>query len=420
MPKKLKSYLDDDEFRAKRVFLKFENKQNNFYKGPAGYKRAIKKSNYFSSQEQYKKNTQVIVKITGNDGTFKKLKSHIRYITRNGEIGVYTSFGEIISGKENLKEIWDNFNKDGYRIPTEKELFTNCQKEKRETLHLVFSMKDYTNASMDQIRLAAMETIKQKYPNNYFVLAMHNDTAHPHCHLVLKTRDVFGRRIDPKKKDLDDLRKNFVLELNKLGVEASTRIKHKYDDKEQEINTNIITVSDKNLWSKNKQNHHKPHYYQIVSFGQANYKFNPANESSYYVRYRTSKGKDIDIWANDLERVVTENNLKIGEYARLAITGEQAYEKTIYDKKTKRSYKKTIYKKTWDISVEGRAEKILKPLKKFSKPMYEIINNAASAEIENNVEKLVVADNAPSLSSNKIHKIQSSTHEVKNKNFEME
>ena len=32
MPKKLKSYLDDDEFRAKRVFLKFENKQNNFYK----------------------------------------------------------------------------------------------------------------------------------------------------------------------------------------------------------------------------------------------------------------------------------------------------------------------------------------------------------------------------------------------------
>ena len=125
MPKKLKSYLDDDEFRAKRVFLKFENKQNNFYKGPAGYKRAIKKSNYFSSQEQYIKNTQVIVKITGNDGTFEKLKSHIRYITRNGEIGVYTSFGEIISGKENLKEIWDNFNKDGYRITTEKELFTN-------------------------------------------------------------------------------------------------------------------------------------------------------------------------------------------------------------------------------------------------------------------------------------------------------
>ena len=419
MPKKLKSYLDDDEFRAKRVFLKFENKQNNFYKGPAGYKRAIKKSNYFSSQEQYIKNTQVIVKITGNDGTFEKLKSHIRYITRNGEIGVYTSFGEIISGKENLKEIWDNFNKDGYRIPTEKELFTNCQKEKRETLHLVFSMKDYTNASMDQIRLAAMETIKQKYPNNYFVLAMHNDTAHPHCHLVLKTRDVFGRRIDPKKEDLDDLPKNFVLELNKLGVEACTRIKHKYDDKGQEINTNIITVSDKNLWSKNKQNQHKPHYYQIVSFGQANYKFNPANESSYYVRYRTSKGKDIDIWANDLERVVTENNLKIGEYARLAITGEQAYEKTIYDKKTKRSYKKTIYKKTWDISVEGRAEKILKPLKKFSQPKYETIKKAEILAVHDYTANIVTADNAPSLDT-KTQKIKPSTHEIKKSNFEMD
>lgn len=419
MSKKIKSYLDDDEFKAKRVFLKFENKQNNFYKGPAGYKRAAKKSAYFMSGNQYKRNTQIIVKITGNDGTFEKLKSHIRYITRNGEIGVYTSYDEMIIGKENLKEIWDSFNQDGYRIPTEKELFTNCQKEKRETLHIVFSMKDYTNASMVQIRLAAMETIQQKYPNNYFVLAMHNDTAHPHCHLILKTRDTFGKRIDPKKKDLDDLRKGFVLELNKLGVDATTKIKRKYDNQGQEVNSNIITSSDKNYWTRNKQNQHKPHHYQIVSYGKANYKFDESNEPSFYVLYRTSKGKDIDVWANDLERVVSESNLQIGEYARLAITGEEAYQKTIYDKKTKTSYKKTIYKKTWDISVEGRAEKILKPLKKFSQPKYETIKKAEILAVHDYTANIVTADNAPSLDT-KTQKIKPSTHEIKKSNFEMD
>lgn len=419
MSKKIKSYLDDDEFKAKRVFLKFENKQNNFYKGPAGYKRAAKKSVYFMSGNQYKRNTQIIVKITGNDGTFEKLKSHIRYITRNGEIGVYTSFGEMISGKENLKEIWNSFNQDGYRIPSEKELFTNCQKEKRETLHLVFSMKDYTNASMEQIRLAAMETIHQKYPNNYFVIAMHNDTAHPHCHLVLKARDIFGKRINPRKKDLDDLRKTFVLELNKLGVEATTKIKRKYDKNGQEMNQKITTISDRNYWAKIKQNQHKPHHYQIISYGKANYKFDENNEPSFYVRYRTSKGKDIDVWANDLERVVADSNLQIGEYARLAITGEEAYQKTIYDKKTKTSYKKTIYKKTWDVSVEDRAEKILNPLKKFSSSKYEIIKKDDIVNKNTDIKKIITTGDTISL-DNKTQKIQPKIHKLKNNKFEID
>lgn len=418
MSKKIKSYLDDDEFKAKRVFLKLENKQNTFYKGPAGYKKAAKKAAYFMSGDQYKRNTQVIVKITGNDGTFEKLKAHIKYVTRNGEIAVHTSFGEIISGKENLKEILNSFNQDGYKIPSEKELFTNCQKQKRETLHLVFSMKDYANASTEQIRIATMETISKKYPNNYFVIAKHNDTAHPHCHLILKTRDIFGKRIDLRKKDLDDLRKTFVLELNKLGIEATTKIKRKYDKDGQEINQKIITASDKNYWAKVKQNQHKPHHYQIISYGKANYKFDENNKPSFYVRYRTSKGKDIDIWANDLQRVVSESNLQIGEYARLAITGEEAYQKMIYDKKTKTNYQKIVYKKIWDISVEGRAEKILNPLKKFSSSKYKTIKNVDIVNKDGDIKKIVTADNAISL--DKAQKIKPSTHEIKKRNFEID
>ena len=399
MARIIKSYLDEDFFQARKVFIKLENKQKNYKKGPAYFTKVAKKNEYFSSGEQYKKNTQVVVKITGCDGTFDKLKSHIRYISRHGEVTVFTAYGEAINGRENLKQIWDSFNDCEYKIPSKKELETNAQKEQRETIHLVFSMKDYTNATNEQIAKAAMATIGSKYPDNYFVLASHNDTAHPHTHLVLKVRDTFGNRINPKKKDLDELRKNFVLELNKLGVDATTKIKRKYDKNGEEVNKNIITESDRNMWARNRANIHKPHHYKIVSYGRANYKFDETNEPSFYVRYRTSKGKDIDIWANDLERVVTTNNLKIGDYARLAITGEEAYQKKIYDKKTKSYYQKTVYKKTWDVSIEGKNEKIQKPLKKFTKSKYEVLKEPHIMVVEQNKQNENIADTAPKIIS---------------------
>ena len=185
-------------------------------------------------------------------------------------------------------------------IPKTSEIKSLSLRGKRETLNLVFSMKDHKLAPGNKIKTAATQVIKKKYPDNYFVIAVHNDTDNPHCHICLKISDNFGVRINPNKKDLADLRKSFTLELNRLGIEATATIKRRVGEREI-----------------------KPHYYEVVSFGEANYKFDENGEKSYYVQYKTGSGKLVDIWSKDLQRVIEENNIHTGEFVRFAITGEE-------------------------------------------------------------------------------------------------
>ena len=102
------------------------------------------------------------------------------------------------------------------------------------------------------------------------------------------------------------MREKFAENLRDLGVEAvATKKKGK--------------VIENYYYDSTK---HKAHHYEVVDFGKAPYKFNQDNQESFFVRYRTSKGKEIDIWADDLERVVAENDIHIGEYVRFAIVDE--------------------------------------------------------------------------------------------------
>lgn len=345
----------DDEWRAKRVFEKTKKIQSS----TGAYRLKNKFKNYFNNGS---KNTEVLVKITGSSSSFEKMKSHLKYISRNGELELISSDGEIYKGKDELKEACESYDR-FVKIPRQSEINKLGLKEKRETINLVFSMKDHSLAPTNKIKIAAIRAIKNYYPENHFLLAAHNDTDNPHCHICLKMTDNFGKRINPNKNDLADLRKSFALELNKLGVEAKATMRQR-------------------SYSLNKEEA-KQHYYEIVSFGEANYKFQDDAEPSYYVKYKTKNGKIVDIWSKDLERVIIENKIHVGERARFAITGEEPVVvsfrnrvKKVDDKgKTYYEYenaKKISYRKTWDVSVLGRAEKELKPLIKFSKPHYEI------------------------------------------------
>lgn len=365
---------EDDIWKAKKVWRHFEKKQKSTY----SY-RNKKKYIIVSSKSRPKKNTEVVVKITGSSKNYGALKAHLRYISRNGNIPVMNENGEVFNGKEELKDLYQSYN-NYYKIPTEKFLQDNSLKERRETLNIVFSMKDFDNAPVKKIQKAAINTIKKKYPHNYFVIAMHNDTDNPHCHLSLKITDNFGKRINPKKADLNDLRKEFALELNKLNVEATATIRRR-------INTRTNEELEQNIYIKDEYNNekingkkHKAHHYKVVDYGRANYKFDPKGEDSFYVRYRTSKGKDIEIWSKDLERVVAENNVLPNDYCRFVITGEEQLvfrTKQIIERDEKRYLQdviKTAYKKSWDVSIEGKNEKELKPLKEFTPTKTEVLN----------------------------------------------
>lgn len=376
--KRLKNFWDDDEWRAKRVFTNLDKKQRTYIDSPtkfkATYSTSYNKSNFF-----IKSNPQVVMKITSSSSNFDKLKAHIKYISRNGTLNVFTSDGEIYKGKENLYKLCATFNASMYEIPTARDLFLLNKKEKRETFNMVFSMKDYANAPLEKIKEASMKAIAEKYPNNYFVVAMHSDTDNPHCHLCLKAVDDYGKRVNIRKIDLDDIRRNFALELRKLGVEASTKIYHKYSvNSGKEINKNIYMGNALKQYGIK----HKAHYYRVISFGRAHFNFDEREKESYYVRYRTNKGKDINIWSDDLERVIKENNVMPNEFARFVIVGEKELKFNVFDKKSKKYYEKTTYKKIWDVSIENRLEKPLKPIQMSRTTFKEISESTDNKHIK--------------------------------------
>ena len=109
MSRRLKTYLDDDNFfKAKKVWSEFERKQGKYFNSPQSFKDKIW-NNYISSKgfitQKFNKaqrdyttklltkksgyNSQVLIKITGADKNFNQLKNHIKYISRDELLDVF-------------------------------------------------------------------------------------------------------------------------------------------------------------------------------------------------------------------------------------------------------------------------------------------------------------------------------------------
>ena len=373
----------DDEFKAKKVWVDFQRHQNS----STGYKLKSQISkNKQKTSVKHTLNSEVVIKITGASKDFGNLKAHLRYISRNGELEVFSKENEIFQGKQSLKDLANSFN-DFYEILSEKELEKLDKKPKREALHIVFSMKGVMKTPVDKIKKAAEQTIKELYPHHYFVLAMHQDTDNPHCHMVLKMVGNDGIRINPNKADLANMRELFATRLRELGIKATaTRKSMAFGE-----------IKPKEYQGKE----HKAHHYKIVDFGKAHFEFNENNDMSYYVKYSTPKGKEITIWAKDLERVINENSIQRGEYCRFAIVAETPREIRLKDKNNPTVfYTKVCYEKKWDVSVEGRLERVLNPLKIFTKSTFKT-HNTSSNSLQEQVKNEHTAQNTSSFSPSK-------------------
>lgn len=346
--------FDDEELRAKKVFTKIENASKNSYN--------YKKKNYTTNKnDNNPRGKEAVIKITGNTKNLDAFKRHIEYITRDYELPLYDDEGNIYEGKDEIKEYIELYNIDG-AIP---EYEHSRKKERREVLNFVFSMKEHHTTPKEKLIEAVIKSVKEKYPNNPSCFSFHGDTDNPHIHCDLKIQDINGKRIDVKIADLHKLRQDYAKNLRDLGIEAyATRRYEKYDK-----DKNINIVQDKNLTGANEEKI-KNHHYEVVEFGKAKYKFDETAKDSFYVKYKSTKGEIIDIWSEDLERVVKENDIKVGEHARFKIIDKSPVEvqQKRFNKKTKKwtIYKKTAFKNVWDCSIQGRAEKDLKMASKTS------------------------------------------------------
>ena len=284
---------------------------------------------------------------------------------------MYDNDGNKYEGKDEIKDYIDMYNFDN-AIPDYDE---SIYKERREVLNFVFSMKEQNTTPKDKLMEAVIKSVKEKYPNNPACFSFHGDTDNPHIHCDLKIQSLDGKRIDVKIADLHKLRQEYAKNLRDLGIEAYATRKYEKYDKDKNINLDTTTVQDKNLTGAGGDKI-KNHHYEVVEFGKAKYKFDEKAKDSFYVKYKTTKDEIIDIWGEDLERVVKENDVKVGEFVKFKVTDKTPVEVQTkkLNKKTNKwtVYKKTALKNVWDCSILGRAEKDLKMVsdKENRKPIY--------------------------------------------------
>lgn len=362
----------DDEVVARKVFTKIENASklplNYINKNRDKYTKDIK-TGKLVSKNMFRKNTEVVVKITSGSKNSQALSRHIDYISRKGNVELITNDFDKYIGEDEILEVKRIFKNEGAPIP----LYKEGAKEKRHTINMVFSMKEHFTTPKEKLQQATIISLKKIYPNNFFVVAFHGDTDNPHCHICLKIADKNGKRINPKKADLANLRAEFAKALNELGVEAKATKKQREVEINQEFSVKLNTNNEINQAPKIKM-----HYYQIMDFGEANYQFSTDKNAkkSYYVSYKTKKGITT-IWGQDLERVVKENKVLRGEYARFKIVGQEEYE---IKRKAKINNKwqevvKTLKKSVWDVSVIGREKELKQITKKYKITHDKGVNN---------------------------------------------
>jgi len=163
---------------------------------------------------------EVMVKISGfgrGKGVLNALNyvSHRKELDENGvertvELEAELRDGERISGKEALKELYE-----GWRSIEERH-----HPRRRDTMNLVLSMPPGTNRDLvtEASRRFARETFAA---NHEYLLVTHRDDDHSHTHVIVRMKGDDGKRLDPRKDDLQEWRQRFAAHLRDLGIDAA-------------------------------------------------------------------------------------------------------------------------------------------------------------------------------------------------------
>lgn len=270
--------------RVKKDSLVSYSSNKKFKKSSYSYNASTKPKTLQNSNE-------VMVKITSSGKNLKAIKSHMDYISRNGEIQLEDEQGLVYKGREEVRELRDYLRDNGVKIKKKNEV----KREYRQTMNIVFSMRD-KGISEDKIKKAVKATLRKLYPDNMFVLAYHGDTDNPHCHVILKIADNNGNRININLHDLQEIRTHFAKYLNSLSVEA----------KATQFKKSVNKLPSRAV--------------EIVDFGKDFYQHKPENKMSYFVTYKAQNGKNVTIWSKTLEHGLSSSDVKRGDIISLKVS----------------------------------------------------------------------------------------------------
>lgn len=158
---------------------------------------------------------EVMVKITNKAASAQGMgavRRHLRYISRNGRVELEDQNGDCIAGVDALRDLTQAWQLGGWGIPE--------SSTRREVFNVLLSMPPGTDRQA--VRDAARDFAAQEFGDGRaYVFAAHDDEAHPHAHLNVQVRGPDGRRLNPRRKDLQRWREHFAEQLREHGVDAN-------------------------------------------------------------------------------------------------------------------------------------------------------------------------------------------------------
>lgn len=159
-----------------------------------------------------RKTPEVMVKVSGGGKGMRSIKAHMDYISRNGDVVLENEIGDLIDGKESVRDLRNEWKLGLYGIPEESH--------RKEAFNIVLSMPPGTDRKA--VTDAAREFAKTEFSGNFqYVFATHTDESHPHVHLCVKAQGIDGTRLNPRKRDLQRWREGFAEALREHGIEAN-------------------------------------------------------------------------------------------------------------------------------------------------------------------------------------------------------
>jgi hypothetical protein len=155
---------------------------------------------------------EVVIKISGRIHGRARLKAHIDYISRNGQLDLEDDQGWPLKGSA----------EQGERVA---DWAAEAQSDRRRSARsplghsLVLSMPGGVDAGRvhDAARAFARDTFGERHE---YVFVLHTDSGHPHVHMVVRSHGLKRQRFNPGRGELQAWREAFAERLRERGVEA--------------------------------------------------------------------------------------------------------------------------------------------------------------------------------------------------------
>jgi hypothetical protein len=157
-----------------------------------------------------KRAPQVMVKVTGGGRGMLAIAAHFRYISKNGRLDIETEHGDTVRGKSAVHELGEDWRYGGSLIGDEGY--------RREAFNIMLSMPRGTDPLI--VQRAAREFAQTELADHKYVMVLHDHQANPHVHISVRAESMSGRRLNPRKADLQRWRETFAEKLRGYGVEA--------------------------------------------------------------------------------------------------------------------------------------------------------------------------------------------------------